>query len=387
MLGCLTLYSLLKNRALFLRALCILVPFAVFYAAIEYRILFQVLFHWGFVSHRNDRIWPIFDTENCLRDIGRLLLTGEGEIYTSGYILPVIVLTVTWVLCVPRRFLSSFPKILWALLGLHVLMAALFALWFTPIIQPILIWLHLDDFYLCRFAYMWNLLLYTGWALALAALPPKKNCRLILVVIQFVYLCSVSSAAALLHDPHAMTFEQFYSPNLFAKIRAAIKTVDGRDQTSYRVVSLGMPANVPLYSGFYTLDGYLNNYPLEYKRRFRAVVAPDLDQTGLVAAMMRGKFDWNGNFLYIYSTELGWYQLGDRYITRGEGQFRLRSANPIHLESDLSGFYPLGVRYLLSAVDVADAWKNGLTLMGIFTDDNSPYIIRLYRIHKPIGPS
>jgi hypothetical protein len=383
LLGILTLYKCLKNRALILRALCILAPFAALYAAVEYRILFQVFFHSGFVSHRTDRVWPVFDLMNCLHDIPRLLLTGEGEIYTSGYILPVIVLTITWVLCAPKRFLNSFPKILWAFFAFHVLMAVLFALWFTPVIQPILIWLGLDDLYLCRFVYLWNVLLYTAWALALAALPPKKYYRRILLIIQFVYLCSVSQAAYILHDPHVMSYDQFFSPRLFAKIRDAI----GEPQSSYRVVSLGMPANVPLYSGFYTLDGYLNNYPLEFKRRFRAVIAPDLDQEGLVPAMMRGKFDWNGNFLYIFTQELGWYQLGERYITRGEAQYRLRSANPIHMESDLSGFYPLGARYLLSAVEIADAWKNGLTLLGVFTDNNSPYIIRLYRIHKPVGPS
>jgi hypothetical protein len=387
MLGGMMLYNSFKNRALFLRALYILVPFAVFYAAVEYRILFQVLFHWGFTSHRTERVWPVFDTWTNIHDIPRLMLTGEGEIYTSGYILPVILLTITWVLCVPKKFLSGFPKILWLFLVAHALMAFLFAMWFTPVLQPLLIWSHLDDLYLCRFAYMWDILLYTGWALALAALPSKRMYRRILIVIQLVYLCSVSQTAAVLHDPHAMTYEQFYSPRLFAKIRDAIKTVDGKDQDSYRVVSLGMPANVPLYSGFYTLDGYLNNYPVEYKDRFRAVIAPDLDQEGLVPAMMRGKFDWNGNFLYIYTPELGWYQLGDRYISRGQAQYNLRGANPIHMHSDLSGFYHYDTRYLLSAVEIADAWKNGLTLLGVFTDDNSPYIIRLYRIHKPVGPS
>jgi hypothetical protein len=163
-----------------------------------------------------------------------------------------------------------------------------------------------------------------------------------------------------------------------------VRDAIGQPQDSYRIVSLGFPANVPLYSGFYTFDGYLNNYPLEHKRQFRKVMAPDLDAVGLVPAMMRGRFDWNGNFLYIYTKELGWFQLGERFMTRGESQFRLRTANPIHMESDLSGFYQYGVRYLLSAVEIDDAWKNGLTLADTFSDGSSPYIIRLYRIHKPV---
>jgi len=384
-LGGTALYNCLKNRRLILRALCILTPFAVFYAAVEYRILCQIFFHSFFTSHRTERVWPIFDIMNNIRDIPRLLATGEGEIYTSGYIIPVVILTITWVLAVPKKFLDNFPRMLWLFLALHVLMAVLYALWFTAALQPVLIWLHLDDFYLCRFVYMWPILLYTAWALALAALPRKWPARYVLLAAQFIYLCFVSQAAAVLHDPHVMTYDQFFSPRLFAKVRDAIAAADGRQQDSYRVVSLGMPANVPLYSGFYTLDGYLNNYPVEYKDRFRAVMAPDLDQGGIVPAMMRGKFDWNGNFLYIFTRQLGWYQLGEHYMTRGEAQYRLRSANPIHMESDLSGFYPYDARYLLSAVEIADAWQNGLTLIGVFADDNSPYIIRLYRIHKPVS--
>jgi len=387
LLGCLMIYNGVKDRKLILRALCIIAPFAAFYAAVEYRILCQIFFHAFFTSHRIERTWPSFDTRINIHDIPRLLMTGEGEIYTSGYIIPIVILTITWVLSVPKRFLNNFPKVLWLFLALHALMATLFALWFTPVLQPLLIWLHLDDFYLCRFAYMWNILLYTAWAMALAALPRKKIYPQILIALQFVYLCSVSQAAAILHDPHVMTYNQFFSPRLFAKVRDAIKTIDGKTQDSYRVVSLGMPANMPLYSGFYTLDGYLNNYPVDYKDRFRAVIAPDLDKPGLVPAMMRGKFDWNGNFLYIFTKELAWYQLGERYITRGEAQYRLHGAYPIHITSDLSGFYPYGARYLLSAVEIADAWKNGLTLMGVYADDNSPYIIRLYRIHRPVGSS
>jgi len=385
-LGSLMLYHGWKDHSLIKRALCIIALFAAFYAAVEYRILYQIFFHGEFTSHRIERIWPVFNTWSNLHDVTHLLLTGEGEIYTSGYITLFVLLTITWVLCAPKRFLKERPKVLWLFFALHILMSLLFALWFTPVLQPLLKWLRLDDFYLCRFAYMWDILFYSAWALALAALPRKIYPHL-LIAAQFVYLCFVSQAAAPLHDPHAMTYDQFFSKPLFAKVRDAIKDADGLQQDSYRVVSLGMPANVPLYSGFYTLDGYLNNYPVDYKDRFRAVIAPDLDQGGMVPAMMRGKFDWNGNFLYIFTKELAWYQLGERFMTRGQLQFNLRTYRPIHMASDLSGFYQYGARYLLSAVEIDDAWKNGLTLMTVISDDNSPYIIRLYRIHKPVGPS
>ena len=48
----------------------------------------------------------------------------------------------------------------------------------------------------------------------------------------------------------------------------------GRDKSTYRVAHLGISPAPALMHGFYTVDGYSNNYPLEYKHRFREVIAP-----------------------------------------------------------------------------------------------------------------
>jgi hypothetical protein len=379
LLGGIALYCCANKRALIPQAAFILVLFATFYAAVEYRILLQVFFHQGFISHRIERGWPLFDMMAALIKMRYELLTGTGEIFISSCIFPFILLNVIWVLCAPRRYLTKFPRPLWLFIALHISMAVLSAFWFTSPFLAFQDWLGITNLNIGRFIYLWPILLYTIWALALTALPSKRPYRLAVIAVQFTYLCIVSQALSAFFDPHAMSYEQFFSPRLFAKVRDAI----GEPQSSYRVVSLGLPPNVPLYSGFYTLDGYLNNYPLEYKHRFRSVIAPDLDQSDHTAAMVRSRIF--GNLLNIYAGDIGWYYFIDIDIAPGEAQYRLRQAPPIHMESDLSGFYPFGARYLLSAVEIADAWKNGLTLMGVFADDNSPYVIRLYRIHKPVG--
>ena len=380
LLGGIALYRFRNNHTLLLRALYIFGLFMVFYAAIEYRILLQVFLHQGFVSHRTERAHPSLDIPTAIHDAGSLLLTGDGELYTSGQILPFVLFSIVYVLCIPKQFLNKFPKVLWLFFALHIMLALLAAFWNTAPLLIVQSLLHIEDINVRRFIYIWPILLYTAWAIALKALPSRWPCSQIILAGQFVYLCFLSQAAIALSDSQAMSYEQFFSAPLFAKVQEAI----GEPQSSYRVVSLGLPANIPLYSGFYTLDGYLNNYPLEYKHRFRSVIAPDLDQDGVIFAYMRGKFDWNGNFLNIFTGDLGWYFLGDRYVSRGKAQYMMLNAAPIHLKSDLSGFYPFGVRYLLSAVEITDAWKNGLTLVGVFSDKKSPYIIHLYRIHKPL---
>ena len=42
----------------------------------------------------------------------------------------------------------------------------------------------------------------------------------------------------------------------------------GRNMEEYRVAHLGVSPAPSLMHGFYTADGYSNNYPLEYKHRF-----------------------------------------------------------------------------------------------------------------------
>ncbi len=379
LLGGLALYKCLNDRTLIYRCVFILGLFTVLYAALEYRILLQVFFHQGFISQRTERIWPHADFNGALSLFTHFLLTANGEYHTSSHFFPVILLNLLLVVYMPKRLRGTLPQAFWPLIGLHVLLAAIYSFWFTPPVLAIQNWLGITTLYLARAVYLWPPLLYSCWALALSALPQKKPYRLLIIAVQFIYLCSLSQAAYIFFDRHTMSYDQYFSPRLFSQIKDKI----GEPQSSYRVVSLGLPANVPLYSGFYTLDGYINNYPVEYKHRFRSVMAPELDKDEPAAAYLRQEFDNTGNFLNLYAVDIAWYWLGD-VIPRGQSQYMMRNYPPVHLAYDVSGFYPFGARYLLSGVEVADAWKNGLTLVDAFSDDDSPYLIRLYRIHKPV---
>jgi len=86
------------------------------------------------------------------------------------------------------------------------------------------------------------------------------------VVFQFYYSTVVRRFQG--HEAYKlMTFESYYAPDLFSEVNRTI----GRNQSSYRVVSYGIEPAVTLYNGFYTVDGYSTNYPLQYKHAFRKV--------------------------------------------------------------------------------------------------------------------
>ena len=61
--------------------------------------------------------------------------------------------------------------------------------------------------------------------------------------------------------------------------------------------SLGISPAPALMHGFYTVDGYSNNYPLEYKHRFREVIAPEIEKNEEV----RVYFDTWGNRCYLFN--------------------------------------------------------------------------------------
>ncbi|EKC79705.1 hypothetical protein LEA_02164, partial [human gut metagenome] len=71
-----------------------------------------------------------------------------------------------------------------------------------------------------------------------------------------------------------ISWESWFSEDLMQEIDDAI----GRDKSTYRVAHLGISPAPALMHGFYTVDGYSNNYPLEYKHRFREVIAPEIEK-------------------------------------------------------------------------------------------------------------
>ena len=78
------------------------------------------------------------------------------------------------------------------------------------------------------------------------------------------------------------------------------------DVSQYRVVSLGIDPAAAYYQGFYCLDGYLNNYSLDYKDKFRKIIQPELDKSEYLADY----YDDRGNRCYLYSAEIpGYYTI------------------------------------------------------------------------------
>jgi len=158
------------------------------------------------------------------------------------------------------------------------------------------------------------------------------------------------------------SYRQFYDVELFDRIDADL-SVRKHDK---RIVCLGFFPSVALYNGFYTLDGYIQSYPLSYKHQFRKVIAPELAKSD----ELRAYFDNWGSRCYLFSSELGRDYLWGKH----------RGGSVTHLEIDTGQLRDLGCDYLFSAVDIEDCDSLGLEFKGAYTTPSSFWNIRVYGV-------
>lgn len=161
-----------------------------------------------------------------------------------------------------------------------------------------------------------------------------------------------------------ISWESWFAEDLMQEIDDAI----GWDKSTYRVAHLGISPAPSLMHGFYTVDGYSNNYPLEYKHRFREVIAAELEKNEEV----RVYFDLWGNRCYLFNSITGNYmqlKKGNTLVYEG-------------LEFDMDALRELGCEYLFSGAEIGDAERLGLELVGYYETDDSYWGIWVYCIMK-----
>ena len=157
-----------------------------------------------------------------------------------------------------------------------------------------------------------------------------------------------------------ISWESYYAEELMAQLEEAI----GRDMDTYRVAHLGISPAPALMHGFYTVDGYSNNYPLSYKHAFRHVIEAELDKAPETAVY----FDTWGNRCYLFNSQTG------NYWMLGKGSGVVYEG----LQFDMTALADLGCEYLFSGGEIADADRMGLKPMGYFETKDSYWGIWLY---------
>lgn len=160
-----------------------------------------------------------------------------------------------------------------------------------------------------------------------------------------------------------VSWNDYFDEELFTRIRKYI--ANEAPNKSYKVAGIGLSPSVTQYNGFYTLDGYSVNYPLQFKHDFREIIAGELDKND----EMKRYFDNWGNRVYMFIDEL-----------EGNPDIFQKDKEILCPELNSDKFYNLGGRYILSAVKIIDANKIGLSLEKKFESKINDRAIYLYKV-------
>lgn len=235
-----------------------------------------------------------------------------------------------------------------------------------------------NTFQVQRFHWLHPLIWYTVFALSLAVIANVRYIGKLLAVllitlqlgflfgnnIEYDLIVKKQTGVSVLENAwlyENISYGEFFADSLLGQVKNYIN----RPQSDYRVASIGIYPAITQYNGFYTLDGRLNIYPLEYKHAFRKIMARELDKN----PFWQGYFDYWGITCYIFPAELEYYQVRKSY------QQKLN-----HLELDIDAFKKLGGEYILSAAEITNYQENGLEFVKVFREGWSIWEIYLYRV-------
>ena len=163
-----------------------------------------------------------------------------------------------------------------------------------------------------------------------------------------------------------MSYKEFYSVELFKEIDDYI----AGQKNTYRIGCIGFHPAIAQYNGFYTLDFYLPNYPLEYKTRFRKIIAGELEKN----PANRMYFDDWGNRCYFF--------IHDFY--RACNNIKTSGIQETELDFDIKSFKEMGGNYFFSTVKIINADSICLKYLKTFERKDLPWRIYLYQASIPM---
>jgi hypothetical protein len=392
MLLIILIYNSVSRRKINWPGLIALAILSILYLIANYKLIYMSFFDSSFVSHRSELGLTSLTLEHAfIRSAFKSVknfLSGQYHAaslhtYFVGFSIVIALL------CLYKR--KKYNKMLFILILSAGLISLFYGFW-GMIVRILPDTVLIRGFQWNRIHYLHPLLWYLAFGLSLSIILKTikyKKFSLYLVgfllVFQLGYnFCSASPVRMslinnlrhnalvnnlrqkLMHRTHPihkrLTFGEFYSCALFDDIKEYI----GKPLDSYRVVSIGMHPSIALFNGFYVLDAYISNYPLEYKHKFRKIIEKELSKN----EKLRKYFDNWGSRCYVFVDELGL-----NYLVQKSDNIKIRN-----LELNTAVLKDMGGKYIFSVAEIMNYKDNNLKFLRIFKNDKSPWKIYLYEM-------
>ena len=377
--GAVWFFNLVKKRHNDKALLLTEIVLCVSYVLTNFDLFIQVFSDSSYISHREEWLVTGQDWRACIETI---LTTGEFHTYSGHYYMYGVILfaAVILVICykkdVTNKKLGKY--FLW-LIAANVMCSVLYVFfdgYFMASVQSKLDGM-LRTFQFGRFYWLlptvWHMLFGVSLTIIWRNIF-KRSLFLSTVIVACLYLPTIlyiSSTSNFYlnvrqifvgNKPWDLSWENIYAEEQMREIEAYI----GRDITEYRIACLGISPVAPLMHGFYTIDGYSNNYPLEYKNEFREVIAGEMEMNEQIKDYYN---NW-GSRCYLFHYEWGTYS-------------RLLKTNQAivnDLKINVEKMRELGCEYIFSAGEIMNAGELEIEKLAEFEDSVSSWKIVLYKL-------
>jgi hypothetical protein len=361
-----------KNDLIFIGTLTLL------YVLSEYRLILSVLDQ-HFSSIRTEFVKPAFNISEALNVFLKIIFSEYG--HNVKHPLLIIIATASLLLVIKKE------NIVWREQIVKIIFFILFVAFITVLFQskfvygitsqvPILRTVQLQRFYwlLPPVFYLLMFLVYDSfWK------NKKYPIVILLLFFQFIVVVqdninwrTIVKTKIFNKEAGALTFHQFYSPELYREISNFI----GKEKHTYRVASLGLQPAAALYSGFYTIDGYLTNYPLEYKHKFNAIIEKELAKNTIARDFFK---NWGGVVVILSAEIIGRYQGRGFLIPAFSKKEKDLIIKDLDINTDVLN--ELNCKYIFSSFKIENADRTGLKFIKYFERADSPWGINLYLVN------
>jgi hypothetical protein len=326
----------------------------------------------GFVSHRTT--WDLhFNHHGFLqacKESAQIFFLGQYHAPSSPLLILCIACFALYKTIRKPEF-ASFVKIILGLLAFIATICLVHGFWFWSALIPLKEKISLlKSFNISRLAFLLPLLWYILLMMCLKMLwdQQKQGLVWIFVALNVLFVGGMNIELrqnvrqVMGFSTHEPNFSAFFAPKMFEEIAQFI----GKDQSSYRVASVGIHPSVAQFNGFYALDAYQNNYEARYKKQFHAIIQPELTKSPKWKSYFE---DW-GSRCYILAHDLD----------QKHDPFWVTNSAAISLDLDEEAFKQMGGKYLFSTIELKNSAK--FTLLKTFHQPDVPYKIYVYSTGK-----